>query len=132
MKLFLAKLWEAPQHLVAKFVIKFFKAEQFDNYKDAYLFHWTRNDGLSLGRYIFLPFNEVTEHQWRQNFVKHEYGHSIQSQWLGWLYLLVIALPSIIWAGCFDNFRKKTNTSYYWFYTEALADKLGGVNRKEG
>ena len=125
-------LWQLPQTLIALLVIKLFSANAFDTYNGVTLYAWGRSDGLSLGNYIFLPFNEITDHPWRQNFIKHEYGHSVQSKKLGWLYIFIILIPSLIWAGCFDSFRKKNNISYYWFYTEANADKLGGVNRKEG
>ena len=125
-------LWQLPQTLIALLVIKLFSAKAFDTYNGVTLYAWGRSDGLSLGNYIFLPFNEITDHPWCQNFIKHEYGHSVQSKKLGWLYIFIILIPSLIWAGCFDSFRKKNNISYYWFYTEANADKLGGVNRKEG
>lgn len=63
--------------------------------------------------------------------LKHEYGHQKQSQMLGWLYLFVIGIPSIVWAGthqCFWKSLKKHNIPCYWFYTEKWANKLGGVN----
>lgn len=58
---------------------------------------------------------------------KHEFGHCIQSLILGPLFLFVIGLPSLIWCGCFDKYRQKHNISYYSFYTEKWANKLGGV-----
>ena len=73
--------------------------------------------GLSLGEYIFLNNNRVAS-------IKHEYGHSIQSKYLGPLYLLVIGIPSLIWA-----IFGKRGDAYYAFYTERWADKLGGVDR---
>ena len=83
---------------------------------------------VSLGEYIFLCPNH-----WRdETILKHEQGHGRQSLYLGWLYLIVIGLPSIIWAGCFGWYRKKYNVSYYSFYTERWADMLGGVNRYQG
>ena len=64
-----------------------------------------------------------------ENTKNHEYGHTIQSNFLGPLFLIIIGLPSIIWAGCFDRYRRKHNISYYQFYTEKWADALGGVKR---
>ena len=58
------------------------------------------------------------------NTIRHEYGHTIQSRWLGWLYLIVIGLPSIVWAFIHSNFMR--DKPYRSFYTEAWADKLGG------
>lgn len=80
---------------------------------------------LSLGEYIFL----CPAHQRDERALKHEQGHTKQSYILGWLWLPAIGIPSIIWAGCFGWLRKKYNISYYSFYTEKWADKLGGVER---
>ena len=78
--------------------------------------------GISLGRYIILNnalYNDIRSSQ-------HERGHSIQSMILGPLYLLVIGLPSLIWAAWWHEGR---GVSYYSFYTERWADRLGGVER---
>lgn len=56
---------------------------------------------------------------------KHEYGHSVQSRYLGPLYLLVIGLPSLLWAAWHTYGTPRHD--YYWFYTEKWANKLGGV-----
>jgi hypothetical protein len=58
----------------------------------------------------------------------HELGHCRQSQILGWLYLPVIGLPSLLWAAWWNEGRKR---SYYSFYTERWADRLGNVHRDE-
>lgn len=56
--------------------------------------------------------------------IKHEYGHTKQSDYLGWLYLIIIGLPSIIWAFVHSMFLQ--GKRYYDFPTERWADKLGG------
>ena len=58
--------------------------------------------------------------------VRHEYGHCRQSRILGPFYLLVIGLPSLLWALWWTPGR---SVGYYSFYTERLADRLGGVKR---
>jgi hypothetical protein len=116
-------IWQLPQNLIGKIVLKVTKAQYVSSYKDANIFVWHRVGGISLGKYIFVP-QTVNE-----DYIKHEYGHTIQSKYLGWFYLLVIGLPSLIWAGCCGAYRKKNNVSYYDFYTEKWADKLGGVER---
>ena len=78
--------------------------------------------GISLGRYIIL--NNALYHDIRNS--QHERGHSIQSMFLGPLYIIVIGLPSLLWAAWWNESR---GVSYYWFYTEKWADKLGGVDR---
>ncbi len=97
---------------------------------------WNNSGGMSLSNTIFLPkasFPVTLQpwKKWQKDYLLHEYGHTLQSRKLGWLYLFVIGLPSIIWAGCFDNYRKKHNKSYYSFYTERWADELGGVKRED-
>ena len=121
--------WEILQNIIGVFVKLIFKGKFQFNYKDAKIHSWSRMDGVSLGSYIFVPEYACKDENNITNFVKHEYGHTIQSKYLGPLYLLVIALPSLIWAGCFGEFRKKNNISYYTFYTEKWADELGGVDR---
>jgi hypothetical protein len=80
--------------------------------------------GISLGSFIFVQDfgseQEITE--------SHEFGHYLQSLLLGPLYLIVIAIPSIVWAilKTIGLFPKK---NYYSFYTEKWADKNGKVVR---
>ena len=118
-------IWQLPQNIAGYIVLKVTKAYPGCAYKDAVVFPWYRKDGISLGKYIFVPPTVDLD------YVKHEYGHTIQSKRLGWLYLFVIGIPSIVWAGCFKSYRKKHNVSYYSFYTEKWADKLGGVERSK-
>lgn len=71
--------------------------------------------GASFGRFIYVV-------EYDKDLIAHEYGHYIQSQILGPLYLLVIGLPSAIWGLLYRESWKK---DYYWFYTERWANKLG-------
>lgn len=78
--------------------------------------------GISLGRYVLISGYYASAYDvWA-----HERGHSIQSLILGPLYLVVVGLPSLLWAAWWNKDR---NVSYYWFYTERWADYLGGVDR---
>ena len=125
--------WELLQNLVALVVILIFSAKRCGEYSGVKLYVWNNGGGMSLGHHIFLPkasfmyFDMEKANDYQINYIKHEYGHSIQSSYLGPLYLFVVGLPSLIWAGCFDGYRKKNNISYYSFYTESWADKLGGA-----
>lgn len=123
MKQALLWLWCLPQNLVGLIVKHVTKAEKKGNH-----YRFTIECGsVSLGEYIFL----CPSHWHDITVLKHENGHRIQSRMLGWLYLPLIALPSIIWAGCFGEYRKKKKRSYYWFPTEAWADKIAGITRNE-
>lgn len=80
--------------------------------------------GISLGRTIIVkrPYLDNPD-TWN-----HEYGHTRQSLYLGPFYLLVVGIPSLLWAWYWTPSR---SVSYYSFYTEKWADRLGGVIRKE-
>jgi len=80
--------------------------------------------GLSLGNFIFTTCNMEKEQIENSRLIKHEFGHALQSALLGPLFLIVIGLPSVIWAGCFAGWRRKHNKNYYSFYTESWADRL--------
>lgn len=81
--------------------------------------------GITLGFFTFVD-DSCT---YSDKIVAHEYGHTIQSIIFGPLWIIFFGIPSLIWAGFFDKWRVKHNKSYYWFYTESLADRLGGVER---
>jgi len=121
--------WCLPQTLLGLiwFIIckiRKFKTYKFNSDKHKFIFtYWTTDPeyspkgGVSLGMFIFGKDRESVKY--------HEYGHAIQSLILGWLYLIVIAIPSLIWLLIY----KRTNKNYHWFYTESWADKLGQVKR---
>lgn len=114
--------WCFPQMLAGFILSKVTKAEK---HKDHYRYNITHGS-VSLGEYVFL----CPLHWKNERILKHELGHVKQSRLLGWLYLIIIGLPSIIWAGCFQKYRNKHKVDYYSFYTEKWADSLGGVNKK--
>lgn len=75
--------------------------------------------GISLG--VAICINDA--YRVSDRYVRHEYGHVLQSHMLGPLYLLVIGIPSFIHAWIYDGSWR----GYYRFYTERWANKLGGV-----
>jgi len=105
---------------------------------------WEKPGGISLGLFIFAGMNpdkmkmkkppraELTQELCRKILV-HEYGHYMQSLVLGPLYLLVVGLPSIIWAGLppFREWRKKNNIPYEWLFVEKWANVWGEKITKE-
>ena len=115
-------LWQLPQNLIGLFLQLFYKKQTTVKYKDKTIIVCPSfPGGISLGNTIIVQKYPITKDTW--NTVKHEYGHSIQSKYFGWLYLFVIGIPSALHAlvGFTD--------CYYDFYTEKRADKLGNVNR---
>ena len=123
LKNILLYLWQLPQNLVGLIIRLIIKGEV--RHEVAGIKFWFYDPfpgGISLGNMVMIGSKyELT--------VRHEYGHQIQSKILGPLYLLVIGLPSIIWAGLYGPVIKVTTNGYYKFYTEKWADKLAGVKR---
>lgn len=119
MKKILLYIWQLPQMLFGLLLRQIYKGND-SQYEDAIVRRSVKmQGGISLGKYIII-------NQWSgKKTVKHEYGHCIQSKYLGPLYLLVVGLPSILHAA----FCKCKRHSYYDVFPENWADKLGGVKR---
>lgn len=114
---------ELPQNLLGLLLRQIYKGNDSE-YNDVIVRRSLKmQGGISLGRYI------IVSQFAREETVRHEYGHCLQSRRLGWLYLLVIGLPSIVWAGLYGRLVKRTKNGYYRWYTERWADRLGGVER---
>lgn len=114
---------QLPQNLLGLLLRAIYKGDD-SVYEGAIVRRSTKMlGGISLGKYIIVS-------QWsRKETVMHEWGHCRQSVYLGWLYLLVIGLPSLVWAGLYGTLIPATKNGYYRFYTEKWADRLGGVTR---
>lgn len=121
MKELLHWTWCLPQTILGLFVFMFAKIQASPTrlYKGAYVTYWKYKNGLSLGPFIFVPYNG------NEAIIKHEYGHYVDGLCLGPLFLLVIGIPSICWLVFGEKYRRKNGVSYYDFYTESRADKLG-------
>lgn len=116
-------LWQLPQNLCGEVYSLFHKGALIKEYEDSLVYRSEKmHGGVSLGRYIFV--NKFAG----MKAVKHEYGHCVQSKRWGWLYLLVWGLPSLVWCYLHTKGYFK-DRSYFSFYTERNADKLGGVER---
>ena len=119
-------LWQLPQNLLGWLLFVFLKPEDVYDVEDVKLCYASRmRGGISLGRYVIIRDGMKDDDG---NVERHELGHAKQSRMLGWFYLLVIGLPSLLWAAWWNEDRPR---SYFSFYTERWADILGGVNRDE-
>lgn len=119
--------WELPQTILGLLVVAtlklFNKVEHETTYRDGRLQVWTSlSIGVSLGRYVIVPDypNPLT--------VAHEYGHCIQSIYLGPLYLIVVGVPSIT-MNLLTRARLLSAENYYKRWPESWADRLAGVQR---
>lgn len=116
-------LWQLPQNILGLFVILFTRADEYITLIDReFRSMWRTNKGtfgVSLGSYVIIGGEPTLKNE------KHEYGHQRQSLYLGWLYLVLIGLPSV----CGNILHRFIKFDYYKQPWESWADKLGGVER---
>ena len=121
---FFLYVWQLPQNLLGLLLVEILTPEENIDYKGVRLHYSSKLRGsISLGRHIIVSTNY---RDYNGKTEAHEYGHCRQSKMLGPLYLIVVGLMSLIWAGVY---RPGYGKSYYDFYTEKWADRLGGVQR---
>lgn len=130
----LAYIWQLPQNLVALVLLAYYNdARKKDLSDDAGISLYITDkmpSGVSLGNYIILnsTYSEDIDS------LNHELGHCIQSRLLGWLYLPLIGLPSLL-GNIYDRLFHKDweySRAVKWYYNqpwEKWADELGGVRR---
>jgi hypothetical protein len=116
-------IWELPQTFLAAMIMIFLRRKISGRgiYRNTSIIYMKKfPPGISLGRFIILN----DKYSGNELSIKHEYGHSIQSMRLGWFYLFIVGLPSIIrilvW-----RIRKLKSLDYYKGYPENWANKLG-------
>lgn len=117
-------LWQLPQNIIGLLVILITGSKYNGYYWDGGRFVFC----VCLGKYIIINGPHT---KWDY---MHECGHHRQSKMLGWLYLPVVGLPSVI-GNIWDRLAHKSwevKKRLYWYYNqpwEKWADDLGGVFR---
>ncbi len=113
--------WGLPQNLVGLALWLFTKGTPESPFHGATVKRWGISGSAGMGMFLFL--DRDADHF----ILVHEYGHSLQSIILGPLFLPVIGLPSLLWAGlpAARRYRRRRGRSYYWFYPERWANALG-------
>lgn len=119
---FLLWLWQFPQNYIAFLIygclgyLCYYGGKY--NGKNLIITEYILSN-FSLGDYIFALPNSTDKS------LKHELGHSYQSQLLGWLYIPVITIPSVLHNLVhYIAYKLGKEWDYYSFYTEKWADKL--------
>jgi len=120
-------IWQLPQFLLGLLVIFLTGAEKRETCgKTWWWFDKKKNwfnkflSGVSLVN-IILPYEDPQA-------IDHEGGHCKQSEYLGWLYLIVIGILSAS-GNLLSRVSKRVRKNYYKLPWETWADKLGGVKR---
>lgn len=113
--------WGILQNLAASLIfLRHIRCRHY-RFHGAVVTEWDRDRYMALGMFIFVKKG------CREELVVHEYGHTIQSVYLGPLFTLVIGLPSTLWAAtpALRTYRQKHQISYYALFCERWANHLG-------
>lgn len=119
-------LWQFPQNMLALCIEGILcQAAYREDIKadgNTVIVNNTLPSAMSLGDYLFLNLDSS------ELAIKHECGHSKQSDILGPLYLIVIGIPSVL-HNIVHYLCSKIGIkwNYYSFYTESWANKLVGI-----
>lgn len=118
MKSVIKWLWQFPQNMLALFIEGMLCLAAFRSGKEegnTIIMNNILPSAMSLGDYIFV--NPMASNK----CIKHECGHSKQSDILGPLYLIVIGIPSIL-HNIIHYLCNKIGIKwdYYNFYTEHI------------
>ena len=128
----LAFTWELPQTILALILMLLLHVQKYDGKGRIRLLHHNSFlTSFSLGEFIFFNQWEPYHNSWDET-QRHEAGHSVQSRIFGPLYLILIALPSVIW-NLLSRMKGKTGNWFHRLYYrtpwEHGADVLGKVTR---
>ena len=116
-------IWQLPQNIIAVLMLPFLgKLELIACKNYAFCFIGEKmQGGISLGNFVYVS-KSLSKYE---THIAHELdGHTVDSKYFGPLYLFIIGIPSICWAGL-RNTKKHPN--YYEFYTERWANEHAGL-----
>lgn len=126
MKTLLFRLWQwtwgFPQTLLGFILYLMNHDKPHRTYHGCIVTRWGNRGSLGVGMFLFLGCDH------RQVLV-HEFGHAVQSLILGPLFLPVMGIPSFLWCNlkpC-QKLRREKRVSYYRFYPESTANRLGSL-----
>lgn len=128
--------WGILQTLLGLIVLLCHLRDRHYFYHGAVITEWKSRSSVSLGLFVFVTaepvfYNKLKRtHTMQELFARlrvHEYGHTIQSLILGPAYLIVIGIPSSLWGFLphLQRKRKAQQLSYFSFFTEKWANRLG-------
>ena len=124
MKTILFRIWQwtwgFPQSLLGLILCCIHRNCPRSTYRGCIVTHWAIRGSLGVGMFLFLGCDDPQVRV-------HEFGHAVQSLFLGPLFLPLIGLPSFLWCNlpAFRRMRKEKGISYYRLYTESTANVMG-------
>ena len=122
-------IWGFPQTLIGFILWCIHRKEPHFLYRGCIVTRWKVSGSLGVGMFLF-----VNDDHYRRDpqILIHEFGHAVQSVFLGPLFLPIMGIPSFLWCNlppC-KRLRKEKGISYYRFYPESTANFLGERFRK--
>ena len=117
-------IWQLPQLIVGLVMWPFLGKKKLVADRH-FNFCWKgsrMSGGISLG-----PIAYVSERSGPATIAHEVDGHTVQSKILGWLYLPLIGLESLLWAWLYNPKKH----CYYDFYTEKSANYFAGLEVNE-
>ena len=119
-------IWQLPQLLVGLIMWPFLGKKRIvaDRHFNLCWEAEKMSGGISLG-----PVAYVSQYLSKSlEGISHEVdGHTLQSKILGWAYLPIIGIPSILWAWAYNPKKR----CYYDFYTEKSANRYAKLEVDE-
>ena len=112
--------WGFPQTFIGFIVYLCNLKKPHETYRGCIVTRWNLHGSMGMGMFLFLGCHDPKVRV-------HEYGHAIQSLIFGPLFLPIMGIPSFLWCNlpvCCKARRNK-HISYYRFYPESTANRLG-------
>lgn len=116
-------IWQLPQTLVGLIMLPFLgsiKKIEHRNHCIGFCGEKMRG-GISLG---CIAIVSRSSSRYPETIAHEMDGHTVDSKIFGPLYLLVIGIPSLLWAWLRDTTK---HPNYYAFYTERWANRHAGL-----
>ena len=125
--------WGIVQNIIGLLVFVVMLRNKRSVFRCAVVTHWKHPYSMGCGMFIFMSdhgysyYSDEKNAKINHDVLVHEYGHTVQSLILGPMFVLVIAIPSLLWASLtyFCKLRQRKGLSYYWLYCEKWANVLG-------
>lgn len=124
----LLALWQLPQVILGVIMLAIFrnKKEYTNPVNGITVWNISHHGAFGTACFSTGPIILTNDHS-AERTLRHETGHSKQSIYLGWLFHIVVSIPSV----CRFWIRRWMNRSIEWYhsgYPENWADRLGGVD----
>jgi len=118
--------WGFPQSLVGLIVYLANRNKPHGEYHNCVVTWWDHPGSLGVGMYLFISKRHYGADS---QIMVHEFGHSVQSAILGPLFLIIMGIPSFLWCNLppARRLRREKGVSYYRFYPESSANRLGAL-----